>query len=542
VIATLLFVTNIFFWRDTDYFSPLAITKPLLHLWSLAVEEQFYIIFPPLLVVAARWGRRVTLAIVAIVTFGSLALAAAAIALNADIPAFFMLPTRAWELGAGAMLALSPSAAGSWRQAFATPLAWIGAILVAVTIGISADLPYTPAALPVVVGAVLILNAPRGNATPISRALAWPPLVFIGLISYSLYLWHWPLIVFVQYYLVGPLGWLDRLILFGASIGCAILSWRYIERPFRKRAMSMRKVGFSMLGCAALLGVAAATLIFSGGLPARLQTEAATINQAVLTNYRCPVRAYLSFGASRACELNLPSRNPADADVVLLGNSHAQMYAPAFEALLRQRGLHGLLVPLGGCLPTPDVNLVSCGNQAETNARSVESLVRVKVVVVGLTWIHDPGTLVDGTGRPLDNAQDAAVLHGLDRLIARLQRAGKRVIILGPIPRPGWNVASDASRALRFGRPLNRALSVDRAAFESEHGAALRHFDGRDGVAFVAPHRALCGPRICQFIVDGHALYADDNHLAVAELWRVEPSFGVALNDVLRAANHVPTP
>ncbi|TIQ82358.1 MAG: acyltransferase, partial [Mesorhizobium sp.] len=185
-----------------------------------------------------------------------------------------------------------------------------------------------PVALPVVIGTALVIAAGQGKQSPMSQLLAFGPLTFVGLISYSLYLWHWPFIVFSQYYLVRSLNLGEMVVAVAGMTTCAILSWRYVERPFRSRTIAARTVFLFAAAGAATLAVLVSVLIWSNGLPGRMSGEAAAINAAVGTNYRCPVSNFLRLGQSRACVLNLPTRNPADAKIVLLGNSHAQMYAP----------------------------------------------------------------------------------------------------------------------------------------------------------------------------------------------------------------------
>ena len=199
-------------------------------------------------------------------------------------------------------------------------------------------------------------------------------------------------------------------------------------------------------------------MLFTKGLPGRLSVEAAAINQAVDTNYRCAISDYLAFGRSRACVMNLPSRNPADADVVLLGNSHAQMYAPVWTSIIAGRGQTGLLVPVNGCLPTVQANISrDCTQIARDNLAEISKLARVRTVIIGLSWVHKQGELIDSSGRPVDDIDNRALISALDDLIDRLQRMGKQVVLIGPIAEPGWNVASTLSRQLAFGHaPIAR--------------------------------------------------------------------------------------
>lgn len=529
-LATLTFVANIYFWRDTNYFSRAAEAKPLLHVWSLGVEEQFYIIFPLLIWVFARFWPRLTFPAVASLTFVSLASNFLALQVGGASPAFFLLPTRAWELGVGALIALMPPGL-ALRAASAGSLGLIGAI--AVAMGVLSPLEMygaVPVALPVVIGTALVIAAGQSGQSAVSRLLAAGPLPFIGLISYSLYLWHWPFIVFSQYYLVRDLNLKEMAVAVAGMTICSILSWRYVERPFRSRTVAARTVFLSAAAGAAALAIVASVLIWSDGLPSRMNGEAAAINAAVGTNYRCPVQNYLRLGQSRACELNLPSRKPADAKIALLGNSHAQMYAPVWESIFAEAGLPGLLVPANGCLPTVSVNISrECIHVAARNLAELVRLQSVKTVILGLTWEHAENALVNADGEIVDNGNDRALVAGLDDLIGRLRRFGKKVVLIGPIAYPGWDLPSEMSRDLAFGRPPDKPIYLPAGEFQQQFGPIIQHFEGRHDIGFARPDTALCDVSRCYYVLDGRSMFADASHIAQAELSRFRSIFSEAL-------------
>ena len=530
LLATLVFSANIYFWRDTDYFSPAAEQKPLLHIWSLGVEEQFYILFPLILLLLARWWPQRAVYVVGALTVVSLGVNMAALYVGGGTPAFFLLPTRAWELGLGAVLALLPAHA-SPRGATAAVMASAGALLVAIGIVHPVDLSWiVPVAVPAVVGTSLLIFAGQHDRSPINRMLRLRPVVFVGLISYSLYLWHWPIIVLSQYYLVRALTLPEMAAALALMSACAIGSWRLVERPFRSKRISIERVRLIAALGAATLAAAAGGVLFAKGLPGRLSVEAAAINQAVDTNYRCAISDYLAFGRSRACVMNLPSRNPADADVVLLGNSHAQMYAPVWTSIIAGRGQTGLLVPVNGCLPTVQANISrDCMQIARDNLAEISKLARVRTVIIGLSWVHKQGELIDASGRPVDDIDNGALISALDDLIDRLQRMGKQVVLIGPIAEPGWNVASTLSRQLAFGHPPDRPAFLPAADFERRLGSAIQHFESRRDIGFARPDKVQCPDERCYFVLDGRSLFSDSNHVASAELPRFRAMFEAAL-------------
>lgn len=261
LIASAMFVANVHFWLSSGYFAPTADEIPLLHIWSLAVEEQFYLIFPPLLFLLWRLSLRHRMTILWTAAVLSFLLCVIGIK---DYPeaTFFLLPTRAWELLAGSLCALHLQ--GRERSGNG-PLALGGLILIlvaAVAFQESTPFPSHFALLPVG-GTVLILRyaAPGQIAY---RVLTWAPLVGIGLISYSAYLWHEPLLVLTDLYSYDPLGLPVRLGIVALTLVLAALTWRFVEQPFRGRTPSVLPGQKALLNASAASLIAMAALGYSG--------------------------------------------------------------------------------------------------------------------------------------------------------------------------------------------------------------------------------------------------------------------------------------
>jgi peptidoglycan/LPS O-acetylase OafA/YrhL len=538
--ATLAFVANVYFWRDTNYFSQLAEEKPLLHVWSLGVEEQFYIIFPLLVLLCIRWRRSALLPLVYTLVLFSLAANTLAMHLGAAGPAFFLIPTRAWELGAGALLALLPPAriTTPWlRHALALLAAAfliVGLCSNQTSLSLGGEIPNP---LLVVLGTCLAMHLGNAGGSWLTRGLSMSVPVWIGLISYSLYLWHWPILVFTRYYLVRPLSPVETIAAVALMFALATLSWRYVERPFRDRAMPIRKVlAWVASGCV-VVAIASVAILAGKGFPSRLNAEAARINSAVGTEYRCGMGDYIAFGASRGCVMSLPSRNPADATVALVGDSQAQMYAPIVTSILQADKREGLLVPANGCLPTFDFNESSrCMAIAAKNLSAVESLPRLRIVILAMTWtfvqpMYTPSGMVPA------GSESKYLTASLDRLIQELQHRGKTVVLVGPISVPQWDVASVVSRELAFGHKIVQPLFVPEDAFIALEGDTIAHFASRDDITFIRPDRIQCQRGRCDYFRDGASLFADYNHIAQAALPLFRPSFEPALQRVLMQPN-----
>lgn len=532
LLATLAFGANFYAWLDTGYFSPLAAQKPLLHTWSLGVEEQFYIVFPLLLLWLARRWPRLALPVICAITLASFGLDLFARHSNSHVAAFFLLPTRAWELGAGAIVALTPLQVSIPSRALRTFYSALGlvAIVVALMAPEGAQPPIYQAVF-AVAGTALLLRFGQLERTLVTRLLGIAPLVWLGLISYSLYLWHWPLIVFAKYWLVRELRPAEIAGLGVLMLAVATLSWRFVEQPFRRREFPTRRLLVIVSCGAGLLAITGIALLQTRGLPARLDPAAAAMNEAVGTHFRCELGNRVHIGAARGCALNLPSGDPADAQLVLFGNSHALMYAPAWRDVLVERREPGVLISMTGCLPTASANFdVGCAGVAQANLDAVESLPRLRTVVLAMTWWHGPDDIVDATGRRLDNRGKRAEIAAIDELIARLRARGLRVVLVGPVAVPNWPLASEVSRLLAYGRSIDRPLAISREEFLREYGPVFEHFTGRDDVTFARPDLVQCDDASCPYVVAGHSSFSDANHMTVAAVERFRGIFTETLD------------
>ncbi len=229
IAATSLFASNILFWREQGYFEAGSADNPLLHTWSLGVEEQFYLLFPLFLMLAFRLGRHMKAAVLAVLGI-SFVLSLVAVRTHPSA-AFFLLPPRGWELMLGAALALGAIPAPQ-NRVVREILGGLGfGLIVFAVFWLDKSMPFPGlyAVLPCAGAACLILS--RGTFA--AGILSLRPVVMTGLVSYSLYLWHWPLAVFMQYGRPAPLSFFEGTLLVVLSGVMACLSWRYVERPFR---------------------------------------------------------------------------------------------------------------------------------------------------------------------------------------------------------------------------------------------------------------------------------------------------------------------
>ncbi|MBS0360759.1 MAG: acyltransferase, partial [Proteobacteria bacterium] len=274
--ASAIFATNLLFALGQGYFAPGPQLNPFLHLWSLGVEEQFYLLWPAL-VAALSWGaiRRARPWLALTLLAASLAFAQLLLAQGAATWSFFSLPSRAWEFLAGGVLSLGAVRPPGPRAAAGASVA--GLALVVGSIFLLRDSTPFPglAAAPACLGTALLLWSGDGQAPATARLLGAGPAVALGRVSYSVYLWHWPLLVLAADAVQGPLRPVARLALVLAALGLAALSWRFVEQPWRRGSMDRPSVRIAAYG-AASLGVLAvgAALFLTHGLPGRLSPAA----------------------------------------------------------------------------------------------------------------------------------------------------------------------------------------------------------------------------------------------------------------------------
>ena len=355
--AATLSVSNFYFWLTTGYFDDLAAQAPLLHTWSLAVEEQFYLILPGLLMLARGVPRRRLAWAIGAVAVVSLAYSAWSVKVRPEA-AYYLLPSRAWELALGALLAFGalPAATNRWVRE-AAGLGGLLAIAWAVlTYGVKTPFPGLAALTPCL-GTAAVLWAGAGGESLARRFLGWRPMVWVGLISYSLYLWHWPVIVFDNAgLLLGGIlpGKLEKLALVAIAIGLATASWWFVERPFRDRGKMSRNTVFALAAAGAVALVATGVgLAAAKGLPGRLPAHAAWTGSWLGYDERAAYRDGTCFVTAR-------SRRPFDAETclkaapgrptyLLIGDSHAAALWSGLAKALPNANV--LQATNGGCRP-----------------------------------------------------------------------------------------------------------------------------------------------------------------------------------------------
>lgn len=523
-VAQALVAANVFFFLETDYFAGPAESKPLLHFWSLALEEQFYLLFPFVLLALHRWRAFGKVAGVATIAAVSFALSVVG-AWRFPDATFYLLPTRAWELALGALLALRGGAL-PLPETMRAPAGWAGlAMMVAPMFLYDHETPFPGlAAVPPCLGALLVIwSTGDGRERVLKRLLSLRPVVFIGLISYSLYLWHWPVKVFSHYWFTGlysPLAM--RLAVVPISFGLAWLSWRYVELPFRHKrgAAPSRRWAVGALAASALTLALGALVSRQGGLPERLPPEAA--NYAAAVDDRPTIEeADLTVEEAERGELPALHQPVArDLSVLLWGDSHARVVSPAVEAICRELGVEGYRA--------------SRSETASLLERGDDDFRRYSEAVYRWIATHRPTivVMVSRWERVLRSEEDEADLR---ETVAAVQRLGVRVALMRQVASQRRDIPKALVRASVLGEDVDEVgVPVAKHAQYTQRSNEIidRVAAASPGLMVLDPIPYLSREGRCIAEESGRALYYDYQHLTRFGASFLRPMFASMVHTV----------
>jgi hypothetical protein len=367
-----------------------------------------------------------------------------------------------------------------------------------------------------------------GGNTLVARALSWRPVVSVGLISYSLYLWHWPVLVFARFaYGIVDLPLPTILVCLVVTFTLAVLSWKYLEAPFRNRRNLTRGGVFAISGVAAAAVLAVATGSFvTGGAPHRLTPQQSEI-AASIRDFRGLADCWGRGPDTGLCRLG---NVDGPATVLLWGDSHASAVSPALDDLLKSHDLGGFLAAHGGCAPLPGVLMAGNSNCLNFNEKMLtwlrEGRHDITHVVLTARWqLNITGTrpageagegvtlMSPGVSAQKDNAKIAK--KSLLRLVVELKEVGIGVTLLDDVPEIGWDVPVTTIFRERLGMaaltaPLRKAVD----ARSAQTNRIMTAISEETGARFVSLTEELCTP-VCKVMHDNRSVYADDNHLSV---------------------------
>ena len=511
------FVSNVVLWREAGYFNVASELKPLLHLWSLGVEEQYYLVWP---LVLFLFRKRIGLTLWVIAAIAALSFAANLWLTASDPETAFYLPmSRFWELLAGSLLAHVACYRGlSERHRDLKAGAGLALILASfVLLGAQRAFPGWWAVMPVL-GAALVIWA--GPSAWINRnILSRPALVFVGLISYPLYLWHWPLLAYARIVQEGEPALALRLGLCALSVLLAWLTYELVEKKIRFAALpSVRRM--SVPGLAASMVALGATGVLA--LQNRLPPQSASV----------PLIREISSAYSDwdyAGDQVLPGTT--GRAVMFFGDSHIQHYWPRVKKVVTEA--HGPVPTIffkttGGCAPVPGIERKGgsnrCGDFVAEGYRLAREP-RVETVVIGASWVGfvsrgDYYRIGDPARTPLEllTPQTEWVLQDFAAALAELVAAGQRVVIVLSSPRgaaldPKSAIQRDGMTVQVRG-PLQGVPRRALAALTAPIDERLRAIAAQIGASVIDPTEWLCTPSVCPSVDEaGRPLYKDESHL-----------------------------
>ena len=549
-LASLAFLQNVHLWRTSGYWQTAAELSPLTHLWSLAVEEQFYLLFPLIFVApSVRVRRRLIQRICIIVGLASFA--AAFWRLGTDSAgAFYLLPYRAWEILAGAAIALSArTAAGPLHLGLPHHLRYgrlLAAIGIAWAIATSDSTTRHPGPVAgVVVAAVAILIATPGSGDAIDRILVHRTAQAIGQRSYGAYLWHYPLLALGRQLGGGALGPWPSAALLVAALALSDATWHAVETPYRDRGrVSRRRLAMALGAGVALIGAVAVSsrlAIFGSGVDAEV---VALESQAKVPEVRDDYFEVDFDDGISGASIGLRDRETPWGDVVVWGDSHASSLAIVASDTLRDRGLGGVALIEPGCPPITGVMYSDFDAHCETHERSFPQILgqrgATNVVMFARWTLYFEGTYfvnhrgvaeptllppmepIAGTWATADERR-AYLARTLDAEIDDLERSGKTVVLVYPVPELGWNPVDRAIRFVREGKSWIGELDIPSDVFLARSTRTYRILDsvGSAQTRRVYPASKLCDSYRLGWcaVSDGETLlYADDDHLSARGL------------------------
>jgi len=480
VASSAAFIMNLALWSETGYFDAAAEQKPLLHLWSLGVEEQFYLIWPAFLWVTRRWRQpSLVIGVVAILSFAINVLTVH----TAPAAAFYLPTSRLWELALGGLLAGVGQPKSRW---LAHLLSLCGVALLAAGIAIirpSMPFPGWWALLPAGGAALAIAAGPHGWT---NRALAWRPLVFVGLISYPLYLWHWPILTFARLIKAGPLGAPLTAALVAAAALLAWLTYRFVERPIRHAGGGL-VIGNLVVASAGVAAVALAVSLHEKSLPVRFPPD---IQALVDFSYRYegPYReraCYLmpdqpAAALARDCVEQTPVRQPL---VVLWGDSHAAHLYPGLRRLQAARGFRLAQFTGSRCPPLLDVETPTQPYCQAVNRLALTRMaaLRPAIVLMAARW-------------------QIYQLTTLDETVAAVRRATTaRIVVMGPVPNWEARLPRLLFTYVRShpGHPLPMRMFFGVADYIWDFDRQVREHAEQSGAEYLSALDALCTDEGC---------------------------------------------
>ena len=508
LFAAATYISNyLFAWWENDYQNLDATPSPFIHYWSLAVEEQFYVIWPVFILFLSRYGKRAIFRGIAVTTFLSLLLSIYQTQ-TSPIWAFYSLPTRAWELGFGALLLFVPETV--WKNRF---IPWFGVIGIAIAcfrFDENTAFPGINALLPVVSTAVLIGSIaiwPRAfNDLSNNRISQW-----LGAISYPLYLWHWPALVLPSSALGRPLRIRERLFCIVLTIVLAHFTSKYIEQPIRHKKISGKKIYTFFAATTAVSLIAG--LVISSTSSSMITVKGTNYKFNLVDVMQKPAvysdNCHSNYGETESGECTYGDLNSATT-IVLYGDSHAAQWFPALEQLANEKGFKLVSLTKSAC-PSVDVpradqgayKNIHCEKWRENSVQRIKGIKPAAVILSSYQHFSPPSRFSD---------VDKWWTDGQKRLLSSLIGSSDHLIYISDTPRPKRDIPNCLAS-----RDVKSCNTTERTPVK-----VIRGFE------IIDPAPWMC-TKLCPAIQDGYVVYRDASHISVAAALALKPQLEAAL-------------
>lgn len=514
LVSAAAFVSSITFYSESGYFDLDAELKPLLHTWSLSVEELYYVFFPLLMIGLSRFFAGALLQCLFLLTLASFIGATVTVINDPQSNAAFYLPhLRAWELLIGALLAVArPPALG--QPLLRNVLSFVGLSMIVVPAVVYSNTTPFPGltALPPCFGAALLIYVGNNSSTAATRILSHPFFVYFGRISYPLYLWHWPLLVFARFHWDGELSASQAFLVVLVSIGLATVSTYWLEVVFRGQGskVSRRQIfAFSIVGTVTFLVIGLHGDL-TKGWPGRYSKEYQRIFAAARDKDPRQRECLFVRPNPQSCLYGDQATAPT---IALWGDSHAAVYADLLGRMAQQSGRSVSVHTFPSCPPTRKWALQSqswrdgCLEFQATTFRELLESKTIRKVVIAAAF----------AGYPFETAE-TGFASSLESTIAALSKAGKSVSLVYPVPTFSKDVPSELARLAEQGR-VQETLSISRRTFDASTVRVFAYLDGlarNHNLRKIQPHQSLCSATECYFFRNGTVYYSDTDHLSLA--------------------------
>jgi peptidoglycan/LPS O-acetylase OafA/YrhL len=540
--ATALYVSNVFFARNAaDYFAPNVESNPMLHTWSLAVEEQFYLCWPLLIILGLQLMRS-RLALVIILsglTVVSLALCVWFTARGGTF-AFYQLPARAWEFGIGGLAVLPTSGKLRVPPLGWVALGWVGVLTIigsAFTISSGAGFPGLIALAPVLGTMIALVAGVELPGRGVGILLNSAPLQFLGKLSYSWYLWHWPFLVLSKA-LLPNISMVVKAGVAVVSLLVAAITHHFVENPIRFHPYLIARPSRAIYLAISItvFSLAAATLCMEYAGHLANTSEMKRITAAVDDIAAMPRQECVTLGESpevKTCEFGVAA---GATSVVLFGDSHAIQWFNPLRGIAEAKGWKLTTVVKSGCPATdtkpPGSTAGFRANCDKWRADAIRKIVSLRPTAV---LIGNASEYLDRQDKPGISIEEwrAATARTLHALVA----GGTRVALLRDTPRPWFDIPTCLARSLRHSWypggscAMEESTVVDPAIFDAEKAAA------RDlqNVYFIDMTDQLCYNEVCSAVQNGEIIYRDESHLTGSFADRLRPVLEQRLLTILNA-------